>query len=55
MTVADWTKYKSPDDLPWDLKEEWGERAAIREYDGMEDRKTAETQAFIEILERMKG
>lgn len=49
-----WTKYKTPSDLPWDLQEEWGERAAIREYDGGQSREEAETQAFIEILARIK-
>lgn len=45
----------SPNDLPWDWKEEWVERAAIREYEGRQDRFSAEAMAFREIIERMQA
>ncbi len=47
-------RYQTPDDLPEDWREEWGERAAVREYDGGQHREHAEAEAFCEILERMR-
>lgn len=41
-------------DLPPEWVEEYGERAAILEYDGGLTRKDAETQALDEIQERRK-
>lgn len=48
-------KYKSPADLPEGWREEWGERSAIREYDGGQHREHAEAEAFCEILQRMRA
>ena len=47
-------RYWTPDDLPGDWRCEFEERAAIREYDGMQAREHAEAEAFCEILARMK-
>ena len=45
--------FAQPDDLPEDWYEEWGERAAIREFDGGQAKEHAEAEAFTEILARM--
>lgn len=42
-----------PDDLPTDLRADFEERAAIREYDGGELRNVAEAAALSEILQRV--
>ncbi len=44
-----------PDDLPGDWRVEWEERAAIREYDGLQHREYAEAEALTEILQRMRA
>ena len=43
----------TPDDLPWDWRIEWEERAAIREYDGGQAREHAEAEALREVVEMM--
>jgi len=42
-----------PDDLPWDWREEWAERVAIRMMDGGQAREHAEAEALAEIIARM--
>jgi hypothetical protein len=44
-----------PESLPIDWRIEYEERAAILEYDGGLSREDADTQALVEILERMKS
>lgn len=36
----------------WPLADEWAERAAIREFDGYQDRAEAEEEAYWEVLAR---
>lgn len=36
----------------WPLAPDWEERAAIREFDGGQDRETAEREAYREVLAR---
>ena len=36
----------------WPEYDDWQERAAIREYDGGQDRDTAEAEAYSEIMAR---
>ena len=43
-----------PEDLPEDWYEEWGERAAIRQFDVGQAKEHAEAEAFTEILARMR-
>lgn len=45
---------KTAADLTYDWREEYEERAAIREFDGGQQREYAETDAFHEILQRMR-
>lgn len=44
----------TPADLPADWRIEWEERAAIREYDGVQHREHAEAEALREIIDRMR-
>lgn len=39
---------------PEKFRDDWEERAAIREYDGGEDRETAEIEAYKEIATKVK-
>lgn len=41
------------EDLPPRWREMYEERAAIREFDGMEDRETAEREAMKEVIDIM--
>jgi hypothetical protein len=43
------------DDLPADLREDYEERAAIREYDGGLPRELAEHYALLDALALMRG
>jgi len=44
-----------PDDLPGDLRVEFEERAAIKEYDGGMPRERAEAEALAEIADLMRN
>ena len=46
--------FVQPEDLPEEWYEEWGERAAIRQFDGGQAKEHAEAEAFTEILARMR-
>ena len=41
------------DNLPWDWRCEWLERAAIREFEGGQAREHAEAEALREVVQRM--
>ncbi len=45
----------SVEDLPPDFREEFEERASIREYDGNQTREEAERGAFREILAKIQA
>jgi hypothetical protein len=45
--------YPRTNDWPGEWREEWSERAAVREYDGLQNRTIAEAEAYWEILPRM--
>jgi hypothetical protein len=45
----------TPDDLPAEWRDEYEERAAIREYDGGLPRELAEHYALIDILALMRA
>lgn len=45
----------TPEDLPWDWRIEWLERAAIREIDGGQAREHAEAEALREVVQRMRA
>ena len=51
----DRVQYRTWNDLPGDWRCEFEERAAVREFDGMQAREHAEAEAFCEILERMRA
>lgn len=44
----------NPADLPAEWREEWADRAAIREYEGGQAREHAEAEALAEIVARMR-
>lgn len=54
MNVEAINAIRSAADLPPHWFAEWGERAAIREYDGCQSRTRAEVASLTEIKERMK-
>lgn len=54
MNVDAINAIRSAAELPPHWFAEWGERAAIREYDGCQSRTRAEVAALAEIKERMK-
>ncbi len=46
---------EQPEDLPAEWWVEWGERAAVRQFDGMQAREHAEAEALTEIIARMRA